>query len=74
MPIKIWVMQYTSNHNNFTYGYLATKLEKVCEPTPDQSEQLEILELSFEEIEVLIKKGELQALHTASFLIAQKLL
>ncbi len=64
----------TSNHNNYTYSYLATNVKKVCDPKPDESEQLEILELSFDEIEDLIKNGELQALHTASFLIAQKML
>ena len=60
----------TSNHNNYTYSYLARDVKKIQFATPDATEDLEILELSFEEVYKLIEDGELQALHTASFLLA----
>ena len=62
----------TSNHNNFTYSYLAENVQFVQAPKPDETEQLEILQLSFDEVYNLIYEGKLQALHTASFLLATK--
>ena len=62
----------TSNHNNYTYSYLAENVQFVQAPNPDETEQLEILKLTFDEVYDLIHRGKLQSLHTASFLLATK--
>jgi len=64
----------TSNHNNRTHCFLAIGAIKVQDPTPEETEQLEISELSFDEMFNLIDTGKLQSLHTASFLLAMRYL
>jgi len=62
----------TSNHNNMTYSYLALNAQYKQLPKPDATEQLKVHLLTFDEVYQLIEQGKLQALHTASFLLAMR--
>ena len=62
----------TSNHTNKTHCFIALQAHKVQEPTPEETEQLEVELLNFDEVYALIADGKLQSLHTASFLLAMR--
>ena len=55
-----------STHNNLTYCYLATDLEKVAEQKLDKTEQLSVHLVSEQQVQEMLLKNEfLQALHAA---------
>lgn len=55
-----------STTNNLTYCYLATDVEKIGDPRPEDSEDLTTHLFSLQEIRELLEQGEIvQALHAA---------
>lgn len=56
-----------ANHSNFTHCFLATPVEQVQQPNPDDTEQIETVLVPLKDIIKLIENGELyQALHVVS--------
>lgn len=45
--------------NNFSYCFIAEGVEKISEPTPEESEDLRVHLLSFEEVKALLQNGEI---------------
>ena len=55
-----------SNHNNLTYTFLATDVEKISEPHLDETEDLRVHLFSLDEIKSLLMQGKIiQALMAA---------
>lgn len=48
-----------SANNNFSYCFIAEGVEKVSEPTPEESEDLRVHLLSFDEVKSLLQNGEI---------------
>jgi 8-oxo-dGTP pyrophosphatase MutT (NUDIX family) len=61
----------TANHTNLTYCFLARHLEKVRDPNPDDTEEVETILVSLEQAVDMLNRGEfLQALHVSSIYFA----
>lgn len=55
-----------TNHNNLTYTFLATGVERIAEPSTEASEDIEVYLMTREEVESLLQKDEIiQCLHAA---------
>ncbi|GAA4330277.1 NUDIX hydrolase [Flaviaesturariibacter amylovorans] len=60
-----------STTNNFTHFFLATGGEKVTEQKLDESEDLEVLELTIDEVKTLVRENRMmQSLHVNCILYA----
>lgn len=54
------------NHNNLSYTFLATGVEKACEQHQEATEDIHVHIMSKEDVHTLLKQGEIiQALHAA---------
>ena len=59
--------------DNYAFVFFAGNCRQVCEPSPDETEFLELVKYSHEEIEELIANGEFQqAMHVMAWLLAQR--
>ena len=59
--------------DNYAYLFAAKNCRRVCTPSPDETEFLELKKYSREEIEELIAKGEFQqAMHVTALLLAER--
>lgn len=57
--------------DNYAFLFAAKNCRKVCDPAPDETEFLEVVKYTAEEIEEMIAKGEFQqAMHIAAWLLA----
>lgn len=55
-----------NNHNNLSYTFLATDVEKLSEPHQEPTEDIRVHVLSSDELHQLLQNGEIiQALHAA---------
>ena len=55
-----------TNHTNRSFTFLATDVEKICEPHQEPSEDIHIHILKRHEVEQLLQEGDIiQALHAA---------
>lgn len=60
-----------ASHNNLMHCFLARNVQRVREPTPDDTEHLDVVLLPFDKLVALAGRGELpQALHVASLFFA----
>ena len=60
-----------ATHNNLTYSFLALDAEKVTRQNLDDTEEIEISLMPFDEFVAMAKKGELpQALHVSALFFA----
>ena len=54
------------NHNNLSYTFLATGVEKVCDQHQEPTEDIHVHIMSKEDVHTLLQQGEIiQALHAA---------
>ena len=59
--------------DNYAFLFIAKNCRRIAEPSPDDTEFLEVVKLSAEQIEMLIKQGGFQqAMHIAAWLLARR--
>ncbi len=60
-----------ASHNNMMHCFLARNVERVCEPSLDDTEHLDVVLLPLDDFVAMAKRGELmQALHVSSLFFA----
>lgn len=58
-----------STHSNLTYSFLALGVERVALPSPEVTEDIEVLMIPVDEVERMVEEGQVvQALHLAPLL------